>query len=42
MRRYIAGSEIVEVSVTAVANDRGFAEFDDVDTVLASLKVGAV
>ena len=36
--RYIAGSEIVEVSTTATANDKGFAEFDDVDTVLVSVK----
>ena len=36
--RYIAGSEIVEVHTTATANDRGFAEFDDVDTVLVALK----
>jgi myo-inositol 2-dehydrogenase/D-chiro-inositol 1-dehydrogenase len=36
--RYIADAEIVEVHTTATANDRGFAEFDDVDTVLVALK----
>jgi myo-inositol 2-dehydrogenase / D-chiro-inositol 1-dehydrogenase len=36
--RYIAGSEIVEVHTTATANDQGFADFDDVDTVLVALK----
>ena len=36
--QYIAGSEIVEVHTTAAANDKGFAEFDDVDTVMVSLK----
>ncbi len=39
MVRYLSGSEVVEVStVGAVLTDPGFAEYDDVDTAIVTLK----
>jgi myo-inositol 2-dehydrogenase/D-chiro-inositol 1-dehydrogenase len=39
MVRYLSGSDVVEVSATgAVLTDPGYAEYDDVDTAIVTLK----
>ena len=39
MVRYLSGSDVTEVSATgAVLTDPGYAEYDDVDTAIVTLK----